>query len=553
LRRVRWWIVAVAVGLASWLGFGLPSADGPVAPPDLVTGKVLHSGKPVAGAVVRLQGSLRRTRSSPSGSFELRLGKHRAKKVITAWAPGHYIGWATLTGNTNRAVIHLRKHYQSDNPDYGWFSAEGAHGSASCGHCMPQHYEEWLGDAHAQSAVNPRFLTVYEGTDTQGNKSPLTRYVSTPDYMRTPLPVDRTKPYYGPGYKLDFPDSTGNCATCHVPAAAAKPGKAYDADPTHITGIEREGIFCEFCHKIGGVVLDPKSRLPYPNRPGVLSMRLYRPARGEELFFGTFDDVTRRVTYLPLQSESAFCAPCHYGVFWDTVVYNSYGEWLDSPYSNPETGQTCQDCHMLPTKDRFFVLPEKGGVERPPGRIFNHRMTGVTDVALMTDTARLDVAAARRQDRITVAVQVTNEKGGHHIPTDHPSRQILLIVQACGRDGQALPYLGDVRLPWWAGQGDEPDDYAGRPGKAFAKILQESWTGAWPSIAYWNPTVVREDTRIPALGTDISRYEFRAPSDGGPVTIQARLIFRRAFKHLARQKKWDLTDMLMERKTVQLP
>ena len=44
--------------------------------------------------------------------------------------------------------------------------------------------------------------------------------------------------------------------------------------------------------------------------------------------------------------EALDCAPCHFGQFWGTQIYNSFGEWLDSSYSDPETGRTCQDCHM---------------------------------------------------------------------------------------------------------------------------------------------------------------------------------------------------------------
>ena len=59
--------------------------------------------------------------------------------------------------------------------------------------------------------------------------------------------------------------------------------------------------------------------------PGVLSMDIRRPFPEDEdryqLFFGTFDDdnVPEEDTYLPLLEESQFCAPCHFGVFWDTV------------------------------------------------------------------------------------------------------------------------------------------------------------------------------------------------------------------------------------------
>jgi hypothetical protein len=97
------------------------------------------------------------------------------------------------------------------------------------------------------------------------------------------------------------------------------------ADMNDLQGVEAEGVFCEFCHKVGAVYLNPATGLPYNNTPGVLSMRLYRPSTNgeEQLFFGHFDDVTRRVTYLPLEKKSQFCAPCHQFSFWGTPIYES--------------------------------------------------------------------------------------------------------------------------------------------------------------------------------------------------------------------------------------
>ena len=301
--------------------------------------------------------------------------------------------------------------------------------------------------------------------------------------------------------------------------------------------------------------LNPATNLPYPNTPGVLSMRFHRPEEDQELFFGPFDDVARQVSYLPLQKESVFCAPCHFGQFWGVQVYNSYGEWLASPYSDPEKGQTCQDCHMPVTKNKTFVLPEKGGLHRREGSILSHRMPGADDVDLLQNTAKLKINAHRVGDRIKAEILVTNEKAGHHIPTDHPARNILLVVSATDARGQELKSLGDQVIPDWGGKGDAPDDYAGRPGKGYAKILEELWTEISPTAAYWRQIVLREDTRIPALATEVTHYEFRAPKDPGPVTIEAKLIFRRAFKELAEQKKWNVKDIVMEQHkvVVQLP
>ncbi|MFQ6101353.1 MAG: hypothetical protein ACE5OS_08985 [Anaerolineae bacterium] len=512
-------------------------------PTGAIQGIVLDDEGPVAGAVVRVRATDNRTRTAADGSFTLSLTTTTSVSV-TAWAEGYFVGWISAAPGTAPVTITIRPYYTTDNPDYTWFSMEGAEGSKSCSHCMPS-YQEWIEDAHSQSAVNPRFLTMYNGTDVHGNQSPPTRYGYSRDYGRFPLPPDPGQPYYGPGYKLDFPNTAGNCAACHVPAAAAYPGKAYAADPNHISGIEAEGVFCEFCHKIGDVTLNPDTGLPYPNMPGVLSMRLYRPREGQQLFFGNFDDVTRRVSYLPLEEESAFCAPCHFGAFWDTVVYNSFGEWLDSPYSDPETGQTCQDCHMPVAGYDYFVLPEKGGLRRDPNRIFSHRMPGASDEALLQNAVTMTATARLEGDTVIVQVDITNDQTGHAVPTDSPLRHLILTVQATDGAGNSLPQLDGPTVPEWGGP------QAGQPGKAFAKVLEEVWTELSPSGAYWNPTRVLEDTRLAPFATDTSTYTFDAPKDG-LVRAEVTLLFRRAFAELMEQKGWDVLDIVMEEERLEV-
>ena len=539
-------VVLVVCGIA-----GSPAHAAPTRT-DVIRGVVSDADGPVAGAVVRVQATDNSTRSAADGSFFLTGLVPGAVVTVTAWTEGCYVGWTQATPGGDRITITLTPHYTTDNPDYTWFSEEGADGSRSCGKCMPGIYEQWEKDAHSQSAVNRRFLTMYSGTDVYGNPSPPTRYAHSPDYGRFPLRPDPAKPYYGPGYKLDFPHTGGNCAACHVPAAAARPGKAYAVDPNQVSGIEAEGVFCEFCHKIGSVTLDPATGLPPANMPGVLSMRLYRPEEGQQLFFGTLDDVTRRVSYLQLEKESAFCAPCHFGVFWDTLIYNSFGEWLDSPYSDPDTGQTCQECHMPTTDATRIVTAEEGGLERPVGHVHDHRMPGALDEQLLQNAVTLTASAATEADRLLVTVTITNDKTGHHVPTDSPLRHLILLVQAADARGDALARLDGPVLPPWVGVGD-PDEgyYAGLAGKAFARVLEELWTGISPSGAYWNPTRVLSDNRLAAFATDTSTYVFAAPA-GGKGTVEVTLLFRRAFIELMDQKGWDIPDIAMARCTIQL-
>jgi len=151
---------------------------------------------------------------------------------------------------------------------------------------------------------------------------------------------------------------------------------------------------------------------------------------------------------------------------------------------------------------------------------------------------------------VDVEVRVTNENAGHHVPTDHPARNMLLLVDAADTTGHPLESVGTQVLPEWAGVGPAADDYAGRPGKAYAKVLEERWTGVSPSAAYWRPTLVREDTRLPARATDVTRYEFIAPASGENVTINTKVVFRRAFKTLAVRKAWQIADIEMATSSV---
>ena len=281
-------------------------------------------------------------------------------------------------------------------------------------------------------------------------------------------------------------------------------------------------------------------------------MRLYRSKGEQVLFFGTFDDVTRRVSRLPLEEESAFCAPCHFGVFWDEIIYNSYGQWLESPYSDPETGQTCQDCHMPVTDATTFVLPEKGGLERPPGRIFDHRMPGAMDEELLQNAVTMTATAQLEGETVVVQVDITNDKTGHHVPTDSPLRHLILLICATDAQGNILRQLDGPTVPEWGGIGDPSEGYyAGLPGKAFAKVLQELWTEVSPTGAYWNPTRVLSDNRLAAFATDSSVYTFAAPTEG-EVTVEVTLLFRRAFKELMDQKGWDVPDIVMEQEVIPL-
>jgi hypothetical protein len=530
-----------------------------------VTGLVRDVNGPIAAATVRVKATEIVTTTESDGHFLLAGMEPNVPVILTAWAKGYYIGGGDkgyMPGASNVEIILIR-HADWDNVDYTWLSAfsnSGYTGSGEGSNCENCHVEpndtqkslpfsEWQADAHGLSAQNIRFLTMYNGTDTAGNRSPQTQYFHSRDYGRVPLRPDPNAPYFGPGYKLDFPDAAGNCAACHTPAAAVN--APYNTDPTTVSGVGTEGVACDFCHKIWNVSLDPSSGLPYPNVPGVLSFEFRRPPEGHQFFAGPFDDVAPgEDTYSPLQKQSQYCAPCHFGVFWDTVVYNSFGEWLDSPYSNPQTGKTCQDCHMPPGLNNHFARLEKGGIVRDPQTIFSHFMPGAANEELLQNAVDMDVKAERHDKHIVVTIMITNDRAGHHVPTDSPLRHLILIVKAMDSKGHLLRQSDGPVIPEWCGMGDPNEGYyGGLPGKAFAKVLEELWTEVSPTGAYWNPTRILSDNRIAAFATDSSTYTFAADADD-MITVDVVLLFRRAFIELASQKGWEIHDIIMEHKVI---
>lgn len=529
-----------------------------------IEGQVVdQDGDPIDNALVRIKTTPIFVMTAKDGRFLLSdLDKDQSVK-LTAWAEGYFIGGGEpfYPGTTDVEIV-LHAHHITDNPDYEWLPSVFHPGEGEDQGCAACHsnvntdiafalpVDEWLLDAHSQSAVNLRFLSMYAGSDLAGNTSPPTRYGYNKDYGEFPLLPDPDQPYYGPGYQQDFPESAGNCAACHIPLAAID--DPYGVDPTSVSGVALEGVSCDFCHKVWDVNLDPITGLPYPNMPGVLSFSFLRPPEGHQFFAGPLDDVAPgEDTYTPIQQESQFCAPCHHGVFWDTVVYDSFGEWLASPYSDPETGQTCQDCHMPPTGATLFALPEQGGEERDPETIFSHYMPGAMDETLLQNAVSMTVETQQDKGAIIVEVNILNDLTGHHVPTDSPLRHLILRVKV-SHQGEEIQLLDGPVLPDWTGVGDPAlGYYAGLPGKSYAKILREIWTGVMPSGAYWNPTQIESDNRLGAFESDTSQYKFVKPLEG-TVDIEVELWFRRAFIDLMDLKGWATPDILMEKEHISL-
>ncbi len=476
-----------------------------------VSGRVVDAAGPVAGAVVRQQATSISTHSAADGTFTLPGLEAWKPIIVTAWAEGYHPGGTRVVPPRHGVTITLKRHPAVDNPEHAWLTSYPAEDKPlGCGHCMVA-YPQWVKNAHAGAARNPRFLSLYNGRTADGSEK------------------------IGGGYVDDFPGTAGNCANCHAPGQAAN--RPFTADMNTLGKVEEEGIFCDFCHKVAGVYLDPGTGLPYPNAPGVQSMRLNRPPADTHMFYGPFDDVTRRVSYLELEKKSEFCAPCHQFEFWGTPVYESFREWKESPYA--ARGIQCQGCHMRPTGVPYFVYPEKGGLIRDPELIASHLQPGAADETLLRQTVTLKAGMEEMGDFIQVRAAVKNTGAGHHVPTDFPGRHMILLVEVLDQAARRLSLRSGPVIADWGGA------QAGLPGKIYAKLLRDVATGEMPVVSYWKQTLIAGDNRLAAMEEDVVNLLFAKPPGGGLVTLRVEVIFRRAFQSVMDARKWTTPDITM--------
>lgn len=540
------------------------------------------------GVVVRVTNS---NEADDYDNKEFRLEKCYAGEHIAVWAPGYKVRFVPCEEGKRNYDVSLEHLFVSGTFSGSWTAANinciSCHNGGIQGGSYWE-YDEWLKSGHATTLYDRHLETMYNGTNVSGSYSPATVW-SINDTGRIRLRPADTSPnvYFGPGYRLDYPNEYGNCAYCHAPAAVTDLRSGVDLRGLFFSTAtaQGEGVTCDVCHKVIGVTLD-ENGFPYEDQPGILSLQLLSPQAEADFTVGPFsttftkDGPTRHFTCSPIFSQSEFCAACHYGNFHGTVIYNSYGEWKQSAYSqrylveneqkkeNPGY-RSCQDCHMSTEDEIAGTLPSQRdacSAEKIQNHDFDHNMMKFGQnlknlneyiPLLVQDAASLDVASEILGDSNTlrVTVKVTNTKAGHKFPTDSPLRHLVLVVDVQDAQGYSVPQVGGDMIPVWGGVGtNKPfgmEAYGGKPGRIFANLLVDKDTNESPTAAYWNPTKlavndtvnnVSSDTRLKPAETNESQYSFAIPSNGD-VYVSVRLMYRYAFFDLALQKGWARPDI----------
>jgi len=279
----------------------------------------------------------------------------------------------------------------------------------------------------------------------------------------------------------DAPGVGDMCLRCHTPDGWLN-GRCEPTDGSALNNNDREGVQCDFCHKM--VKPSPVGTNPFPSDeiytaetyprdqeylatiplPGSPGNGMYI-ADSENAKRGPFSDATGRhqMHYSPFHSQSEHCGTCHdvsnpvlIRNYEGTLIYSpeidgkipstsvvkltfpierTFSEWRASGYSDPESTDytTCQDCHMRNVTGKGAKMKDAKVRDNLPLHDFTG---GNTFTPLMVknlwadevDAAALDAGIERARQQLQSAADLDVAIDGQNV-----------IVTVTNKTGHKLP------------------------------------------------------------------------------------------------------------------
>jgi len=511
----RWVITAIALGLV--LGASTAWAD--------VSGDVRELGTltPLEDALVTLQATATLTTTDPNGSYTLSVSG--SNLVIVAAKKGYYNASVLVNAPASGVGILLEPVPQDNDPNYSLVPPDG------CAGCHTDQFNQWNGSAMASAGLNTWVHDIFSGNGTAGGMG---GFVYVNDSI----------------FATSNPNS--ECASCHQPELWIDSPFSAMEDPDQLgypSDAVLHGVSCDVCHKVADVDV---SKINFPGIfPGAVTLTRPQGPAHDQVQYGLLGDTDYTVTslmrpsYQP-QLAAEVCAACHQDkndpnedhTYTGVISEPTYLEWLASPFGDLESPfyADCVDCHMPVTGDSAFCSVLFPALDRS-GQIRSHDIRGTT-AEFLENAVELSITAQSVGSLVEVQVDIENTSTGHHVPTGVTVRNMILLVEAWREeDDLDLVYAGAQTVHDLGGIGDPNQGYyAGLPGKFYAKVNHDP-NGQGPTF-FTDAFGIQFDNRIPALATDTTFYSFAVPSGGGTLKVEARLVYRRAFRFLVDAKGW---------------
>jgi PKD repeat protein len=341
----------------------------------------------------------------------------------------------------------------------------------------------------------------------------------------------------------DAPESGDLCIRCHSPSGWLE-GRSIPTDGSALNNNDREGVQCDFCHKLIAPTLIGVNPFPldldytagtYPQDQSYLAGLTAIPEHSANGMYiadannakrGPFVDASARhqMFYSPFHSESDICGTCHdvsnpvYIKVADGVyapnefdlppldqnpytmfpVERTYSEWMQSDFF-PDI--TCQDCHVrdvtgagcnkkgTPIRTDLPLHDMTGGNTFIP-TLIEQLFPGETDPAALQagiqraeQTLRQAAALNLSEVNDILTVRVTNLTG-HKLPSGYPEgRRIWLNVKVLDENNGLIHEFGAYDPDTGVLQKNDTKVYEIKPGLSRALVTYLNSTPAFDTLS----------------------------------------------------------------------
>lgn len=376
-------------------------------------------------------------------------------------------------------------------------------------------------------------------------------------YRGTAMHLASVDPFYIAALEVAYADvgeDAEMCVRCHVPTGWLA-GRGTPANGMRISSGDKHGISCDLCHRTvlpeltsqtdaegdsgDGIEMDagpPADPLEARFDALLLENAQVFIQEGNDIKHGPHGSVPSQghdAALSTLITDSRQCAHCHEVSLPDTTRKNldgtdtgrpmpierTYTEWKNSRFSDPVSGQTCQDCHMpafsgvaannagVPTRElgSHTIVGGNTLVSRMVAHLYATRdidelrnlaedAERVTEAArrlLQEDSAVLEARSVGSDGRLRV--RVTNLTG-HKLPTGYAEGRRMWL-------GHEVTYLDDSPALRTGTPNPQTFDFvAGEEPERVWEIKLGAAADNAPSFHFALVDAVYKDNRIPPEG-----------------------------------------------------
>lgn len=375
---------------------------------------------------------------------------------------------------------------------------------------------------------------------------------------------------------------TRHCESCHTPVALFSGALSKESGKTAapFTRLDDEGVTCTICHSITEAKLDGTGSYTI-RRPALLAREDGSPVYGDFSDEQILADIPghKRAVMGPLLKSPEFCATCHkvdapptLNQYKNIRGFSAYDEWQQSgasqesvaPFYPRNERADCRSCHM----PKIESANDRAAKE---GKIASHRWLGantaaplfygqnkqaeLTEKFLQADVLDVDIFAIKREvtgeliaplaptiencfaplpnEEMTAEVVISNRNAAHSFPPEvRDLYEAWVEFEAIDASGKTIYRSGFLK----------PDGLLDESAHVYRQVILDEQARPITRHQIWLTNIKAYDNAIPPGRSDIARFRFRMPESHQPVTLRARVNYRRFNQEytdyvLARQKR----------------